>query len=646
MFATTWTNSLDKLLVTLTIYSRIVTFNLCTYNCEGLKTSLGALKKLCSDNDIVMLQETWLYEDELYMLNNIHCEFNGTGTSAMDLQAKIIKGRPHGGVGFLIRKSIFQFCKVKKYEDSRIIGIEYTKEGCSMLLLCVYLPYQCNDNYDEYVNCMNKIVQIVYDYPNANFYVMGDFNSDFTRGDLFGEEFMQICNEHSLCIADKLLLSASSFTCISNAHGTTSWLDHCVTSVTGLDNIESVTVIDEYVCSDHLPVRVVVRCDQGVNHHCISVRDRIDTADWKKAGVHECAQFSVKSGLYLANVEIPVSLINCTDHLCKVHQEDIDRLYGNIVKCLNMATTDSIPHRKTCAHQEIAGWNDLVKESHDVARNDFKFWCINGKPRQGFVYEAMRRSKSQFKYALRQCKRREDNIKADRLAGDLLQHGETEFWKNVRKLNSNKASSSSCIDGVTGEQHIAEYWKSHYEGIFNSVQSTTHKNEVLRRLGTTEFYEDNMVVSKDEVATVVKDLKRGKAIGPDKVAAEALIHSSNRLYYLLGICFTAMLIHGYMPQSLMETKIIPIVKNKCSNLSDKNNHRPVAIANSLSKVFELILLDKCKDYLWTSGNQFGFKPNHSTEMCIYALHEFIDYYRNRCTSVYVTFLDASKAFDK
>ena len=43
-----------------------------------------------------------------------------------------------------------------------------------MLLLCVYLPYQCNDNYDEYLNCMNKIVQIVFEYPNANFYVMGN----------------------------------------------------------------------------------------------------------------------------------------------------------------------------------------------------------------------------------------------------------------------------------------------------------------------------------------------------------------------------------------------------------------------------------------------------------------------------------------
>ena len=44
----------------------------------------------------------------------------------------------------------------------------------------------------------------------------------------------------------------------------------------------------------------------------------------------------------------------------------------------------------------------------------------------------------------------------------------------------------------------------------------------------------------------------------------------------------------------MDTKIIPLVK-KCGKLSDKNNYRPVAISTSLSKVFELILLDRCEE---------------------------------------------------
>ena len=55
---------------------------------------------------------------------------------------------------------------------------------------------------------------------------------------------------------------------------------------------------------------------------------------------------------------------------------------------------------------------------------------------------------------------------------------------------------------------------------------------------------------------------------------------------------------------------------------------------------------KCEEYLFTSDNQFGFKAQHSTEFCTYSLIEFIDYYKKRNTTVFVTFLDASKAFDR
>ena len=45
-------------------------------------------------------------------------------------------------------------------------------------------------------------------------------------------------------------------------------------------------------------------------------------------------------------------------------------------------------------------------------------------------------------------------------------------------------------------------------------------------------------------------------------------------------------------------------------------------------------------------NQLEFKSKHSTELCIYTLKEFIDYYKQRSTTVFITFLDASKAFNK
>ena len=63
-------------------------------------------------------------------------------------------------------------------------------------------------------------------------------------------------------------------------------------------------------------------------------------------------------------------------------------------------------------------------------------------------------------------------------------------------------------------------------------------------------------------------------------------------------------------------------------------------------MFESVLLLKCAEYLSTSDNQFVFRSCHSTDLCICTLKEFIDYYKTRGTTLYVTFLDASKAFDR
>ena len=118
------------------------------------------------------------------------------------------------------------------------------------------------------------------------------------------------------------------------------------------------------------------------------------------------------------------------------------------------------------------------------------------------------------------------------------------------------------------------------------------------------------------------------------------------LALLLSICFTCMFKHSYLPVSMLDSVVVPLVKNKNGDLSDKNNYRPIALSSTISKVFENIILHRLEEYLWTTDNQFGFKSGHSTDLCVYALTEFIEYLKRRSTSVYVAFLDASKAFDK
>ena len=114
----------------------------------------------------------------------------------------------------------------------------------------------------------------------------------------------------------------------------------------------------------------------------------------------------------------------------------------------------------------------------------------------------------------------------------------------------------------------------------------------------------------------------------------------------LSMLYTSMLSHGYLPEEFMKSFIVPLIKNKTGDTSDKGNYRPVAIVSACSKIFECVLLGLIEVYLCTSDNQFGFKSKHSTDLCIYTLKSIIQYYKDHNSPVYSCFLDASKAFDR
>ena len=114
----------------MTSLSYNVKFNLCSFNCEGIKSSIESIKCLCVNNDFILLQEHWLYKDELSLLRNLHEDFDGFGISAMTSDDKLISGRPYGGTGILWRKSLDKACDIVTYEDDpRIIGVEIKQMG-------------------------------------------------------------------------------------------------------------------------------------------------------------------------------------------------------------------------------------------------------------------------------------------------------------------------------------------------------------------------------------------------------------------------------------------------------------------------------------------------------------------------------------
>ena len=57
------------------------------------------------------------------------------------------------------------------------------------------------------------------------------------------------------------MLLPDSFTFYSAAHGTTSWLDHCVTTESGKSIMPDIYINKDFVCSDHFPLCVTILCN-------------------------------------------------------------------------------------------------------------------------------------------------------------------------------------------------------------------------------------------------------------------------------------------------------------------------------------------------------------------------------------------------
>jgi hypothetical protein len=155
-----------------------------------------------------------------------------------------------------------------------------------------------------------------------------------------------------------------------------------------------------------------------------------------------------------------------------------------------------------------------------------------------------------------------------------------------------------------------------------------------------------MIIRPNEVQRAVAKLVDNKSCGLDGITAEGLKYANMSIVPLLAMCFTGFFVHGFLPEDMLSVVIVPVIKDKAGKINSRDNYRPIALASIMSKLIERILLKRAEDTFMTVDNQFGFKPKHGTDMCIYALKEVLHTYNALNSTVFLSFLDASKAFDR
>ena len=70
---------------------------------------------------------------------------------------------------------------------------------------------------------------------------------------------------------------------------------------------------------------------------------------------------------------------------------------------------------------------------------------------------------------------------------------------------------------------------------------------------------------------------------------------------ILAMCFTELLSHGILPDSMLSLMLASVIKDKTCQASSIDNYRPIALACILSKVLEQILLDRLQEFKLTTN---------------------------------------------
>ena len=229
--------------------------------------------------------------------------------------------------------------------------------------------------------------------------------------------------------------------------------------------------------------------------------------------------------------------------------------------------------------------------------------------------------------------------------------------KNMRK---NKCEKSYCIDNAIGEHNIALLFANKYEELYSSVRYDEQSFSSIISKNTDDIKSQCIVSDVDsdcdiihthsitvqQIKCAISKLKHGKSDSIEQLSSDNFKNGTHMLNFYISVLFTCMLTHGIPPSGLLISTIVPIPKNKRSNLSNSSNYRAIALSSLLCKLFDTIIIEPHENNLISDDLQFGYKKQTSTMVCTSLLQNTVEYYRENDSDCYMLLLDPSKAFDR
>ena len=153
-------------------------FNIAFYNIKGFKYRNPYIKKISNLDNVIFIQEHWLFQFEFHLINNVLPNFEYIMKSSMNNDS-LTHGRPFGGVGILWNKNLnLSYTELKCVSD-RVCAVRLFNDTFSITIVNVYMPFRGTLNNDVLLD-----IETVLNFSDYELIVVGgDFNCDFKHLD-------------------------------------------------------------------------------------------------------------------------------------------------------------------------------------------------------------------------------------------------------------------------------------------------------------------------------------------------------------------------------------------------------------------------------------------------------------------------------
>ena len=576
------------------------------YNVQSIFQKLDVLHAELNDFDILCFSETWLNAS--------------TDTEDLLLQSfnrperKDRAGDTHGGVMLYVKEGLHY----KRRDDLEIQNIEsiWIEVANSHKRILVGLFYRPPNSTSQLFSNIEDSIGLAVDTGINDIILTGDFNLNLNSNTSL-RKIESICSQFSL---------------YQSINEPTHFTEHSSSVIDLLFMSNKESLIVSGVGEPFL--------QQNIRYHCpIYAIIKFSKPKYKSFERHI---WYYDRGDYnaLRNKARRVDWNSLQDN-------DIDVYANNVSNQVSVLAKECIPNKIIRIKPQEPPWiTSLIKQFIRKRKRSYKKAKRTNNCTDWAKFKTLRNKTTQM---IRDSKEALYEKITAKLTSKTL--STKDWWSTLKSFITPNCKSSLPPMEHNNKLYSDEHDKANILNNYFQSQSFLNDKDVhLPAILPTSVTSDlnSIILTTDEVESVLKILPVGKATGPNGLSNRILRELSQELSTPYCSLYNQSLRTGLVPSSYKEANVCPVPKK--GDLSVVSNHRPISLLNSEDKVLERLVFkhfyNHLRDNNILSSLQSGFIPGDSTINQLTYLYNVFCQALDEGKEVRAVFCDISKAFDR